>query len=244
MSVSGLPTFLLYVVALMAVAGWGMAFLLWAVARLLRAGNCSFSSSFWFLLGVVPFLAGLLVGGVSLSSAALKGFSLIPDHCEVHPGHPHFCWTHVNSLLPEGIFFWAIFVGGTPVFLYSLVKTGHSVLSMNRKLGLAESTPSHDGFLIIPSRTPAAFRRGVLAAATLFDQLGCSASESERAANCSRARTGAHAETRPFEVAGAANRCLALSRASNGSGRNGRLLPSSNATQRLSRAGPDLRKSH
>ena len=162
MSVSGLPTFLLYVVALMAVAGWGMAFLLWAVARLLRAGNCSFSSSFWFLLGVVPFLAGLLVGGVSLSSAALKGFSLIPDHCEVHPGHPHFCWTHVNSLLPEGIFFWAIFVGGTPVFLYSLVKTGHSVLSMNRKLGLAESTPSHDGFLIIPSRTPAAFVAGFL----------------------------------------------------------------------------------
>ena len=162
MSVGGLPTFLLYVVALMAVAAWSMALPLWPVARLLRAGNSGFSSSFWFFLGVVPFLAGLLVGGVTLISAALKGFALIPDHCQIHPGHPHFCWTHVSTLLPEGIFFWAIFLGGTALFLYALMKTGHSELSMNRELGLAVGTPSHDGFLIIPSRTPAAFVAGLL----------------------------------------------------------------------------------
>ena len=162
MSGLGLPVFLLYVVALMAAAVWSAAFLVGAVARLLRGSNFNFSSSFWFFLGVIPFLAGLLVGGVSLSSAALKGFALISDHCEVHPGHPHFCWTHASTLLPEGIFFWVIFAGGTALFLYSLVKAGHSVLWMNGKLGLAGGTPSHDGFLIIPSRTPAAFVAGLL----------------------------------------------------------------------------------
>ena len=33
---------------------------------------------------------------------------------------------------------------------------------MNHRLGLAEGTRSHDGFLIIPSRTPAAFVAGLL----------------------------------------------------------------------------------
>ncbi len=162
MSGLGLPTFLLYVVALMAAAVWSAAFLVGAFARLLRGGNSNFSSSFWFFFGVVPFLAGILVGGVSLSSAALKGLAWIPDHCEVHPGHPHFCWTHASASLPEGIFFWAILLVGTALFLYSLVKAGHSVLSMNHKLGLAEGTQSHDGFLIIPSQTPAAFVAGLL----------------------------------------------------------------------------------
>ena len=162
MSGLGLPTFLLYVVALMAAAVWSAAFLVGAFARLLRGSNSNFSSSFWFFFGTVPFLVGILVGGVSLSSAALKGLAWIPDHCDVHPGHPHFCWTHASASLPEGIFFWAILLGGTAFFLYSLVKAGHSVLSMNHRLGLAEGTRSHDGFLIIPSRTPAAFVAGLL----------------------------------------------------------------------------------
>ena len=162
MSGLGLPTFLLYVVALMAAAVWSAAFLVGAFAGLLRGSNSNFSSSFWFFFGTVPFLVGILVGGVSLSSAALKGLAWIPDHCDVHPGHPHFCWTHASASLPEGIFFWAILLGGTALFLYSLVKAGHSVPSMNHKLGLAEGTQSHDGFLIIPSQTPAAFVAGLL----------------------------------------------------------------------------------
>ena len=162
MSGLGLPTFLLYVVALMAAAVWSAAFLVGTFARFLRGSNSNFSSSFWFFLGVVPLLAGSLVGGVSLSSAALKGLAWIPDHCEVHPGHPHFCWTHASASLPEGTFFWAILLGGTALFLYSLVKAGHSVLSMNRRLGVTEGTRSHGGFLIIPSRTPAVFVAGLL----------------------------------------------------------------------------------
>ncbi len=162
MSGLGLPTFPLYVVVLMAAAVWSSAFLLGAFARLLRGSNSSFSSSFWFFLGVVPFLSGILVGGVSLSSAALKGLAWIPDHCQVHPGHPHFCWTHASASLPEGAFFWAILLGGTTLFLHSMVKAGHSALSVSHKLGLAEGTRSHDGFLIIPSRSPAAFVAGLL----------------------------------------------------------------------------------
>ena len=75
MSDLGLPTFLLYVVALMAAAVWSAAFLVGAFARLLRGSNSNFSSSFWFFFGTVPFLVGILVGGVSLSSAALKGLA-------------------------------------------------------------------------------------------------------------------------------------------------------------------------
>ena len=211
MSGLGLPTFLLYVVALMAAAVWSAAFLVGTFARFLRGSNSNFSSSFWFFLGVVPWLAGILVGGVSLSSAALKGLAWIPDHCEVHPGHPHFCWTHASASLPEGTFFWAILLGGTALFLYSLVKAGHSVLSMNRRLGVTEGTRSHGGFLIIPSRTPAVFVAGLLWPRPLHDQRGCAASEQGGAEHCGRPRTGARAETRSCEVAGAANGCLPLS---------------------------------
>ncbi len=163
MTVGGLLGLLLYTVTLMAVVAWSAGFCLWPMLRQLRIRNCiDFSSSFWFLLGIAPLLAGLAVGCASLSSAALKAFSVIPDHCDLHPGHPHLCWAHADTLLPQGTFFWGIFIGVTGLFVFCLVRVGHSVFGVNQKLRLAESNLSQEGFLVVPSGIPAAFVAGVL----------------------------------------------------------------------------------
>lgn len=163
MTTGGLLVLLLHTIALMAVAAWGAGFCLWPLLRHPRFRNgIEFSSSFWFLLGSAPFLAGIAVGLAPLSSAILKGLAVIPDHCRVHPGHPHFCWTHAEAILPQGIFFWGILVAGTVLFLISLLRVGRSTLALQRELRLAKKTWTEDGFLIVSSRIPAAFVAGLL----------------------------------------------------------------------------------
>lgn len=163
MMASGLLLLVLYTVAIMSVAAWGAGLCLWPLVKVARSKKGrSLSSSFWFCFGMAPILAGLAVGCAPLLSAVLKGLSVISDHCAVHPGHPHFCWRHAETLLPQGLFFWGVSIGGTALFLISLARVGHSVLAMRRDLRHAKSGSTEDGFFIIPSRTPAAFVAGIL----------------------------------------------------------------------------------
>jgi len=163
MTVGAIPTLVLYIIALMAAATWSTAFFLWPAVKTLRArSGLDCSSNFWFLLGIAPFLAGLAVGCASFSSAVLKGLSLIPDHCEFHPHHPHFCWIHMDTLLPEGVLFWLVLGGSTGVFLYSALNAARAIVGMNHLLRTAEGTIDRDGFFIVPSRLPAAFVAGII----------------------------------------------------------------------------------
>jgi Zn-dependent protease with chaperone function len=169
MTLPGTLTLLTYTLFLAAIAAWGLGLLVgFPLAGRKSEKHLERSSSTWFLFGMSPLLGGLAVAGGCLTSAVLKGFSVIPDHCRLHPGHPHLCWTHADLVGPSGILLFGtvVWVG---LVLASIWRVGRS-LSLVRGMLKANGTPlrgdeealdSH-GFRAVNSEVPAAFVAGLL----------------------------------------------------------------------------------
>jgi Zn-dependent protease with chaperone function len=168
MTLLGALTLLTYTLFLAAVAAWGLGVLVVVLLTGRSEKGLERSSSTWFLFGMSPLLGGLAVAGGCFTSAVLKGFSVIPDHCQLHPGHPHLCWTHADLVGPSGILlFGTVVLAG--LVLASIWRVGRA-LSLVRGMLKASGTPlrgdeealdSH-GFRAVTSEVPAAFVAGLL----------------------------------------------------------------------------------
>jgi Zn-dependent protease with chaperone function len=169
MTLPGTLTLLTYTLFLAAIAAWGVGLLV----VVLLAGRKSEkhlagSSSTWFLIGMSPLLGGLAVAGGCLTSAVLKGFSVIPDHCRLHPGHPHLCWTHADLVGPSGILLFGtvVLLGLVLASIWSVGRSLCLVRGTLRAYGIAirhdEVTFDSHGVRAVTSELPAAFVAGLL----------------------------------------------------------------------------------
>jgi Zn-dependent protease with chaperone function len=153
---------LFYAATLFLAAWWTLSLMEWPLIRLLRSRPRHRRSALWFLIGVGPLLVAVGVALATLLSAALKGWDAVADHCLHHPGHPHFCLTHGGGLWPSGFWFWipaAVAFGGV---LVAGVRVARQARGLTRSLSTTEGRSGDQGFVVIPSRTPAAFVAGII----------------------------------------------------------------------------------
>lgn len=168
MTLPGTLTLLTYILFLAAAAAWGMGLLVVLLFTGRWKSRMPRSSSTWFLLGMSPLLGGLAVAGGCLTSAVLKGFSVIPDHCQLHPGHPHLCWTNADLAGPSGILLFGM-AGLAGLVLASILSVACSLFLVRGTLKANESplrcheeTLDSHGFRAVTSELPAAFVAGFL----------------------------------------------------------------------------------
>lgn len=159
MTVTAPSALLLYVLVLSAATAWIVGIAAWPLIRRCQVRHrMELPGNLWFLLGMVPFLAGMTVAAAALISATLKGLSLIADHCRLHPGHPHLCWEHAQ--MPSSWLFWILLTGIGLLLLASALRVGYPLYSLERELG--KSAESAGSFLLVESNIPAAFVAGIL----------------------------------------------------------------------------------
>ncbi len=166
MNLTAVVTLLLYTGSLAAAAAWATGM----VVALLPAGRNAAppdrSSNAWFLMGISPLLGGIAVAAGCLTSGVLKGLSVIADHCELHPGHPHLCWDHADLTVPSGLLLFGA-TAGAGLALASMVRVARPLFQV-RAVFRPEVAPvpgheaDSDGLLAVASEVPAAFVAGVL----------------------------------------------------------------------------------
>jgi beta-lactamase regulating signal transducer with metallopeptidase domain len=173
MTLAGTLALLLYTFSLAAFAVWGLGLSLGFVLSARKSAKPpKFSSNTWFLMGISPLLLGVAVVGSCFTSALLKGFGLIPDHCQLHPGHPHLCWVHADLVGPSSALVWGV-AAAAGLTLVSILRVGRSLSLVSRTLNETRLTPPRrsrrteeenrdtDGFVSLPSEIPTAFVAGV-----------------------------------------------------------------------------------
>lgn len=145
--------------ALAVLAAWTSSLLVHLFSRWISRYRFRLSSSFWFAAAMAPALFGTIVASLTVGSGWFSSRNWIPDHCLEHGGHPHLCLSHIGNS-PPGALFWLVVAIGA----ISIAYAGISVRVVNwGPFPKGRNGPAdRNGFLICPSRVPAAFTAGFL----------------------------------------------------------------------------------
>lgn len=141
-------------------AAWSSLILLWPALKKIGKASTEFSSGFWFGMGTLPAVIGLLAGVLALGSGLFSATGWITDHCSEHGGHPHLCVSHIGTNPPEGALFWSITTGIFALVLYVGFRGYRSSSRVNSSL--RKSAVRQGSFYLFPSRIVAAFTAGLL----------------------------------------------------------------------------------